>query len=138
VVKLIGRKLPRKGQKGSANVNRKFRNELNDILVAFSQREKRERFRCDFGACPKFRHTRIFVTEHKWKSLNYIKTARVKSSCFNRCNQKSKIKILLKKVKYEIFQNYEFQKSMLTCKIENKEISPVAFAPGAPCEINYN
>lgn len=75
-MKLFGRKLPRRDKKGQ---NRKFRDELNDILVAFPQREKREReVSMRFLRVPKISGTRIFVTEHKWKSLNYIKTAREK------------------------------------------------------------
>jgi hypothetical protein len=57
VVKLFGRKLPRRDKKGQ---NRKFRDELNDILVAFPQKEKRERgFDAIFARAQNFRHTNI-------------------------------------------------------------------------------
>jgi len=50
---------------------------------------------------PKIGQT-IFVTEHKWKSLNYIKTAREKKCCINNFLEKiKKSKIWLKIVKYE-------------------------------------
>jgi len=66
--------------------------------------------------------------------IELYKNGAGKKRCFNYCKifkKKSKIKICLKIVKYENFSKY------VTCKIENKEISPVAFAPGALCEINY-
>ena len=72
MLKLFRRKLPRKGQKGTVNANRKFRNKLNDILVAFSKREKRE-VSMRFWRKPEIKAHANNLSEHKCKSLNYKK-----------------------------------------------------------------